>query len=111
MPDTPKTKRFCPYLGAETDAEFSPDHIFPEMIGGKRDFMIEVSKERNSYLGSNIEQPGFDNFLFRAMRQSCGIKGKKGGIPSTVIEGDVTNASTPGLRYKLTKQPVGSILH
>ena len=100
--------RYCPYLGGTTIDEFNLDHIIPEMIGGKRDFGINVSKERNGFLGTHIEPPAFDNLLFRFLRQQCQVKGKS-RVPNVSIIGQVKDSGS--LRYELIMKPDGTVEH
>ena len=74
------TYKICPYtLQPLTELEHVNDeHIFPDAIGGTKEYMVRVSAKKNAELGAVIDAPLVDSFLLGALRLVHGIKSRSG---------------------------------
>lgn len=70
----------CPYtLRSLTDLEdVNDEHIFPDAVGGVKDYSVRVSTKVNSELGSRIDAPLVESFLIAGLRLQHGIKSRSG---------------------------------
>lgn len=77
----------CPYtlktlvsLGEHVDDE----HIFPDAIGGVKDYRVRVAKKANSDLGSQIDAPLVDSMLIGGLRLQHDIRSRSGKLEWTL---------------------------
>lgn len=75
-----RTYETCPYtLTPLADLEHVNDeHIFPDAIGGTKEYSVRVSADKNSELGTTIDAPLVDSALIGALRLVHGIKSRSG---------------------------------
>lgn len=76
----PVTHNLCPYTRQPLTSlpQVSDEHIFPDAIGGAKDYCIKASAKVNSDLGAKIDAPLVDSFLIGALRLQYGIKSRSG---------------------------------
>lgn len=70
----------CPYTLKPLASlpEVNDEHIFPDAIGGVKDFCVRVDAKGNSDLGSKIDAPLIESFLIAGLRMQHGIKSRSG---------------------------------
>ncbi len=95
------THNICPYSldPLQSLAEVDSEHIFPDAIGGGRDYCVRVAKRANSDLGSRIDRPLVDSFFIGALRLLHGIRSRSGRLEWR-LQGEMSD----------TKQPVDVLL-
>jgi len=79
----------CPYtlkLLSELD-DVNVEHIFPDAIGGVKDYSVKVSTDVNSQLGTRIDAPLINSFPISILRFLNGIKSRS-GKPSIRMKGN-----------------------
>ena len=74
------THDVCPYtcLPLATLDEVSDEHIFPDALGGVKDYCVKVSRNVNSELGTRIDAPLINSFGIAGLRLQHGIKSRSG---------------------------------
>jgi len=77
---------FCPYLGEDHNGPFSDEHVFPDALGGTKDFSIRVSEAANSEVGSKIEGQFLNSVLVKVLRQMHDIESRS-GLPHIDLKG------------------------
>ncbi len=70
----------CPYtLKLLSDLDnVNVEHIFPDAIGGVKDYSVKVSTDVNSELGTRIDAPLINSFPISILRFLNGIKSRSG---------------------------------
>lgn len=87
--------------------ELTPEHIFPEAIGGS--LTIPICRDCNVYLGANVDVHLTDHQLVKMKRITYKIRGKKGALPNP-LPGTITAESGRKARFEVSKktgEPVG----
>jgi hypothetical protein len=83
-----RTYSRCPYtLEPLAKVDVSDEHIFPDALGGVKDYAVRASRKVNSDLGTNIDAPLVSSPLITAMRTLYGIKSRS-GMPDWVLRGE-----------------------
>src|SRR5947208_30090 len=89
----------CPYLGERVPLKSTtPEHIFPECIGGGLSFSVPVEGRMNSEAGSKIDAPFVDSTMIRFHRMRHELKNKSGDVPAFRYE---TKVFVPSLSREL----------
>ncbi len=98
MAKPPAVHLKCPYTLlplAELEAAatgprpaISTEHIFPDSIGGVKDYAIRVSSKANSELGARIDAPLAASFLVSGLRMMHGIRSRSGD-PELTLRGRI----------------------
>lgn len=86
----------CPYsLKLLTELEkVNEEHIFPDALGGGRDFSITVSEKLNSQLGTTLDSKLIDSPLIAGARLANGIK-SRAGSPKWKMKGETVTTKRP----------------
>jgi hypothetical protein len=77
----------CPYALrplAELEPETDDEHVFPDSIGGVKDYSVRVGKKANSDLGSRIDAPLVDSMVIGGLRLQHGIRSRSGRLKWTL---------------------------
>lgn len=78
---------YCPYSDEEIPIEeSSKEHIVPLSMGGSNQFVIPVSKNLNSTLGSKIDGELANDFLVLFQREKFEAKGHSNRMPAPVVK-------------------------
>lgn len=73
---------YCIYSGKEITEEIaSPEHIIPLSLGGCNTFMIQVQRDINNRLGSEVDGKMANDFFVALDRISSEAKGYSGKTP------------------------------
>lgn len=83
----------CPYTLEQLAklAEVNDEHIFPDAIGGAKDYSVRVDSKSNSDLGSMVDAPLIKSFLIAGLRLQHGIKSRS-GAPQWKLNGELTDS-------------------
>lgn len=113
----PITHDVCPYTLkplAHLD-ETNVEHIFPDAIGGVKDYVVRVSAKANGDLGGVIDSPLINSFLISGLRLMHGIRSRHGDPQLKfrgVIEGTATQVEltfeSEGKVYAYVRNPVSN---
>lgn len=84
----------CPYTLRSLASldEVNIEHIFPDAIGGVKDFAVKVHAKSNSDLGSRVDAPLIESFLIAGLRMQYGIKSRS-GLPRWKLNGMLSGTS------------------
>jgi len=85
---------YCIYSGSNINDLSSIQHIIPLSLGGVDDFIINISQEKNSYLGSKVEGPLINEFTMKLKQMHFNTIGQSGS--KTVMK----------LKAQINEQPV-----
>lgn len=94
------TKSKCPYtLAALTGAgNLNDEHVFPEALGGTREFAFRADAQKNAWLGSNVDAPLINSPLTKMLLVQYGIepggREAKAVLPGTIDGTDVHAEAT-----------------
>lgn len=82
-----------------TDVVLSEEHVFPEAIGGTIT-IHSVCRGCNSRLGTEVDAPLCDDWLFKAQRYFLRLAGKTGKVPNIFEEGEIVDGNGQKVRVK-----------
>lgn len=74
------TLSMCPYTLKPLNelSEVSTEHIFPDAIGGMKDYSLLVDRKSNSDLGTSVDAPLYSSFPVKMLCVQHGIRSRSG---------------------------------